>query len=416
MTDSLPDLTDRQLEFISYLPASTPEIADEMRIEHTSVENHRHRIGRKFDDADTDASLEYDRSANQWYLVGDAAPSVRRLSTQAKQSITRDVNEYRTEMEAAILRRLERREPLRAIPDPEPGTQDLVVAMGDVHVGDSVEANGREVYNPKIAAASVLEVTRKVLVLKERLSPVTEFNDIHVVWTGDMVTGMDVYKGQAFKIKLGLSDQLALAVEVLTHQIDTFSEHFDTVTVSAVPGNHGLDRSSYSSGQANQDLNAYRWVADRLLDAGIDNVDFHISEGEHSINREIRGHNYHLRHGQAEQTHVDATARSQADQRGLLYATDFDIQIRGHYHQERTESVLNAADVFTTPSPKPGDEFAEMIGQPDCSEHRRLAKVWRIDDKRASFGIHTIDDIDLEMDALDVPTIDDIRRRWRTSA
>jgi hypothetical protein len=98
-----------------------------------------------------------------------------------------------------------------------------------------------------------------------------------------------------------------------------------------------------------------------------------------------------------------------------LYANDFDVQIRGHYHQERKESVLNAADVVTTPSPKPGGEFAELIGQPDCSEHRRLAKVWRVSDKRPMAGETTIDDIDREVDDDLVPTIEEIRQRYRTN-
>jgi len=189
----------------------------------------------------------------------------------------------------------------------------------------------------------------------------------------------------------------------------------ETVTVTATLGNHGRDRGSYQSGQANQDLNCYRWLADRLRAGGHDNIDFHISGGEHSVTRDVRGHTYLHRHGQHEQVHAGATARSQADQRGLLYANDFDVQVRGHYHQERKESVLNAADVVTTPSPKPGDQFAELIGQPDCSEHRRLAKVWRVSDKRAMIGETTIDDIERDVSDAKVPTIEEIRDRYRTS-
>ncbi|PHQ43928.1 hypothetical protein Z052_01960 [Halorubrum sp. C191] len=347
-----------------------------------------------------------------YYLTGEDTENVRRLSTQAKSTITRRANEFRTEQEAAVLRRLKRREPLRATPDADPDAESLVVAFGDVHMGDLITAGGREVYNPRIAYGSVLEITRRTLEIKDMMESMTDIDTVHVLWLGDMVTGERVYDGQEYNITLLLADQLAMSVEVLTHQIETFSEHFDTVTVTAVPGNHGLDKASAKSQQANQDLNCYRWTVDRLHEAGVDNVDFRISNGGHYANREIRGHNYHIRHGQDEQIHADATARSEADQRGLLYAHDYDVQVRGHFHTSRQEEVLNTADVVTLPSPKPGDDFAERIGRPDVHEFRALGKLWRVSDRRPMAGVHKIDDIDMDLDALDVPSIDDIRQRY----
>lgn len=410
------ELSRRQREYIALLPVSTPEAAEEMGVSETTVEDHRNAIRGKLEDADTEARLEYDRSSRQWALVGEHSGSVRRLSTQAKQTITKKANEYRTEMEARLLRRLpDAVDPLNAVPDPTPGAEDMVLAFGDLHIGDTVETEHGEVFNPLTAAKDALSITRRTLQIRAMLGDMVEVENLHVFLNGDFVTGMDVYDGQAFDIVLGLGDQLALGVELLWRQLATFSEHFETVTVTCTLGNHGRDRGSYKSGQANQDLNCYRWLADRLLAAGYDNIDFHISGGEHSVTREIRGHTYLHRHGQHEQVHAGATARSQSDQRGLLYANDFDVQVRGHYHQERKESVLNAADVVTTPSPKPGDEFAELIGQPDCSEHRRLAKVWRVSDKRPMIGETTIDDIGRDIPDDEVPTIDDIRERYRTS-
>jgi hypothetical protein len=416
MSDDLPELSRRQREYIGLLPISTPEAAEEMSISESTVEDYRNQIRKKLDGADTHARLEYDRSSNQWALVGENSGAVRRLSTQAKQTITKKANEYRTEMEARLLRRLpDAVEPLTAIPEPTPETEDLVLAFGDLHIGDSVETENGEVFNPKIAAKDALSITWRTLQIREMFGDMVDIQNLHVFLNGDFVTGMDVYDGQAFDVVLGLGDQLALGVELLWRQLATFSDHFETVTVTATLGNHGRDRGSYRSGQANQDLNCYRWLADRLLAGGYDNIDFQISGGEHSVTREVRGHTYLHRHGQHEQVHADATARSQADQRGLLYANDFDVQVRGHYHQERKESVLNTADVITTPSPKPGDEFAELIGQPDCSEHRRLAKVWRVSDKRPMIGETTIDDIGRHISDEAVPTIEDIRERYRTS-
>jgi len=415
MSDDLPELSRRQREYVSLLPTSTPDAAEEMSVSETTVQGYREGITEKLDEADTNARLEYDRSSNQWALVGTDSGSVRRLSTQAKQTITKKANKYRTEMEARLLRRLpDDVQPLTSVPEYDRGEEDMVLAFGDLHIGDTVETEHGEVFNPKTAAKDALSITRRTLKIRRMMEQLADIRNLHVFYNGDNITGMDVYDGQAYEIELGLGDQLALGVELLWRQLTTFADHFETVTVTCTLGNHGRDRGSYQSGQANQDLNCYRWLADRLRAAGRDNIDFHISGGEHSVSREIRGHTYLHRHGQHEQVHAGATARSQADQRGLLYANDFDIQIRRHYHQERKESVLNAADVITTPSPKPGDEFAELIGQPDCGEHRRLAKVWRVSDKRPIAGETTIDDIDRDIADSEVPTIDEIRERYRT--
>lgn len=415
MSEDLPELSRRQRELVTLLPASTAEIADEMSVSETTIEDHRNAISKKLGDVDTNARLEYDRSSNKWALVGTDSGSVRRLSTQAKQTITKKANEYRTEMEARLLRRLpDDVRPLTSIPEYATGEEDMVLAFGDLHIGDTEETEHGEVFNPLIAAKDAYSITRRTIQLRELMGSIADIRNLHVFYNGDFVTGMDVYDGQAFEVKLGLGDQLALAVELLWRQLTTFADHFETVTVTCTLGNHGRDRGSYKSGQANQDLNCYRWVADRLRAANHDNIDFQISGGEHSLTRDIRGHTYLHRHGQHEQVHAGATARSQADQRGLLYANDFDVQIRGHYHQERKEAILNAADVITTPSPKPGGEFAELIGQPDCSEHRRLAKVWRVSDKRPIAGETTIDDIGRDIPDDAVPTIEEIRDRYRT--
>jgi hypothetical protein len=407
----LPDLGDapRLKQYLSTLPSTTAESAEEMGVKPTTVKGYRERLRDHHD-----VSLDYERNGNEfvWFLDDDRAGQLRRMSTKAKQSVTREANQFRSDMEAAILRRLKRRDPLRTVPETTPEDEDLVLAFGDLHMGDVVNAGGTEVFNPRIAYGSVVELTRRTLKLRDLMGVMVDIRNIHVAWLGDMVTGETVYDGQAFDIELRMADQLAMAVECLTHQLETFAEHFENVTLTAVPGNHGMDQASYSSHQANQDLNAYRWVADRLHASGVDNVDFRISEGSHYMNRDIRGHRYHLRHGQDEQIHADATARSESDQRGLLHAHEFDVQVRGHYHSERKESVLNTADVETLPSPKPGDEFAERIGRPDCSDYRRLGKLWRVSDKRPMIAETTIDDIDMNLEELEIPTVDDVRARY----
>ncbi len=407
---SLPDLPDTHRELLSDLPATANELAETFSLSPSGVRSRINRIREKLEDSDADAALKHDGEA--YYLAGEDTTNIRRLSTQAKSTKTRRANEYRTEVEAAILRRLKRRGALEDYHSPDPGSEDMALAFGDVHMGDVVRSNGRDVYNPQIAYASILELTRKALEIRDKDGELFDIDNIHLFWLGDMVTGEQIYNRQGYNIRALMADQLTMAVEALTTQVTTLAEEFEHVTVTAVPGNHGLDHASSKSQQANQDLNAYRWTVDRLIDRGIDNVDFRISQGGHYVNREVRGHRYHIRHGQDEQVHADATARSQADQRGILHSHDFDVQIRGHWHTKREEEVLSSADVITLPSPKPGGDFAERIGRPDISARRRLGQLWRLDDKRPITASYTIDDLDMDLDDLDAPTLNEMRGRY----
>ena len=408
---SLPDLNDGQRELLSYLPANADELSTNLGLSRSGLYSKIKRLRETLNESETDAALKHDGEV--YHLTGEETSQVRQLSTRAKSTKTRKANQFRTEMEAAILRRLEHKEPLRSHPEFEQGTEDLALGMGDLHFGDVVTVSGgREVYNPQLAYASVVEMTRKAISLKGLEDDIVDFQNAHVFWTGDMVTGEQIYERQGFDIGAYSADQITMAVEALVHQVETPAAHFETVTVTAVPGNHGLDSASAKSKQANQDLNVYRWVADRLIDRGHDNIDFKISQGRHYVNREIRDHRYHMRHGQDEQLHADATARSESDQRGLLHAHGFDVQIRGHHHTKREADVLNDSRVITLPSPKPGGDFAERIGRPDISVARSLGMLWRISDKRPITGKYDIDDLDLDLDELDVPSTEDIRSRY----
>lgn len=400
------NLSEKEKQLIYHLPAQKSELVDELGIEEYHFDHLLNQLEEQ------GVNVEYDEDADCYFLPDQ--PQKRRLSTKAKGSITKEANKFRTEQEAAVLRRLKGKEPLREKPDPTPGNEDIVVAMGDTHFGDVVEdETGHEVYNPRVAAASVHWLTRKVLQLKKLQEDITNFDTCHLVWPGDMLTSEGIYDGQAYDIELLLADQLSLTVETLLWQATTLAEHFDHLQIVAVPGNHGRIRSSSTSGQANMDLVAYRWVTDRLIDRGYDNINFLVGEAKHYRNFELRGGEWRLgvRHGHDEKIHVDATAASQGEQRGLIERHDVDGFVRGHHHTHRHEEILNEYPVITVPSPKPGGEYAEKIRRPDCSSKRKLGVFWRCSDSRLITAYYVVDDVRMDVSDMDVPTIEDIRKR-----
>jgi hypothetical protein len=394
MTDT-PDLTDRQREFVSLLPASTAEIAAEMDIAETTVEGYRDRIREKGID------LTFDRDANQWFIADERSIQLRNLSTQSKQAITREVTKRIEDEKRTLMRRLRRTEPLQAPPAERDGNETFCLILGDTHFGDAVEKEywddeegdyvTSRVYGPEIAAEKVAEFGRKALQLRDHMSSVAMFDDCYLFLLGDISTGEHVYTGQWREIEIPLNEQVEESVTALFRLCRTLSQEFDTLQIRGVPGNHGTDKPSAAIG-ANTDLLTYSWLDDRLRDAGYDNVDFRTTEQHKHLNTTVRDWRYHVRHGDDEKEHVDETASSSRDWRGLVDEFDFHAAMKGHHHSPAYHKVMNKYPVFSAPSPKMGGEYPSRIGQPDVSRYADLGWVFGVSDKRPVTWQFLIDD------------------------
>ena len=395
MTDELPELSDRQQELLACLPASTPEIAERLGIETTTVEDYRNAIKEK------GVALEYDREANSWFIADERSGHLRSISTDTKQSITREVSEYVEDEQATLFRRLRRTEPLEAAPVERDGHESLGLILGDLHFGDVVEKEywsddageyvTSEEYNFDIASESVAQFGRKALRIRELMSSVATFDDCYLFLLGDIGTGEGVYERQHVDTRGTVRDQIEASVSALFQLIRTLAEHFETVQVRGVPGNHGTDKPSAAIG-VNTDLITYSWVDDRLRDSGYDNIDFRYSQTHEYLNTTVRDWRCHVRHGHDEMEHVDETASSARDWRGLVDEFDFHLSMKGHHHSPAFHKVMNRYPVFSAPSPKPGAEYASKIGRPDVSRSRDLGWVFGTSDDRAVTFQYLIDD------------------------
>jgi len=386
MTDT-PDLTDRQKEILSHLPASKTTLGDQLGVKPTTVEGHLDRL------RDRGIDLEYDRDANQWFLADDRASKLRRISTKHKTSKTREANELIEEEERRLLRRLERTEPLRAPATEEPSSESFVAVLSDLHAGDLVESDdGTVLYDMDRFQESVATFAEKSLQIRELQSELVTFDDCYLFVLGDIATGEGIYEGQVYDIEAFLADQVTTSVKALYELAVTLADAFGTLQIRCVLGNHGRTRASGVSGQANTDLLIYRWLDDALRRDDVDNVDLRIAEATHHMNTQVRDWRVHARHGQDGQKHVDKTARSEADWRGWREAHRYDIGLRGHWHNPSFDKVLNQFPVLTAPSPKPGDEFVERLGSPDVSDHRDLGWVFGSSDKRPVTWRYLLDD------------------------
>lgn len=394
MSDT-PDLTNRQKEVLGHLPASKTDLADALGVKPTTVEGHLNRI------QNNGVDLAYDRDANQWFIADERSGYLRSLSTQTKQSITREASALIQDTHATLFRKLRATEPLQAPPQPEGHAETMGAIIGDLHFGDLIEKEfwdddrgeyvTHEVYNADIAHDAVRQFGEKIVYFRDLMSDVTAFDDIYLFPLGDIATGTEIYENQQADIHLNLQEQVEVAVTALYDLIEYLAGEFNTVQVRAVPGNHGTDKPSAAIG-ANTDLEVYFAVDFALRKAGVDNVDFRYTQTHEYLNTTVRDWRFHVRHGHDEMEHVDETSRSQSDWRGLRDEFQYDAAMKGHHHSPAFHKVMNRYPVFSSPSPKPGGEFPSKIGKPDVSRTKDLGWVFGVSDDRPVTWQFLVDD------------------------
>jgi len=383
----MEELTDRQRELLHHLPAGAPEIADLLGVTTSTVRDHIVSIRKK------GVNLPYDEK-NEVYVAPNNK-KIRRVSTKNTGQKTREANDYITQIEKTILRRLNNKDELVAPQSPTPGNEDMVLHVTDLHIGDVVEDQlGNIIYNTDISIAVMDHITQKALNLRNLMGNVADFDTIHVLYGGDMITNENIYDGQAFDIEKMLADQMSAAVNVMTKQLKSFAEHFETVNVICQPGNHGKTRASGVSKQANMDLVCYRWLDDRLRESEYDNINFTTGESTWFRTFGIRGGQWKgfLTHGQDSLEHIGTTS-GRSRWRGWLNEQGFDIGYRGHFHESKREPIQNGPMVYESPSPKPAGEWVSRIGSGSVeAPHKRLATVHGVSDTRPVTWEFIIDD------------------------
>lgn len=376
--DSLPELTDKQQEVLSNLPASCEALAQDLDKTESTIRDHISNV------RDTGINIEYDRGAAQYFIADSREQKLRRISTKHKSQKTKEATGLIEVEESTLIRRLKRTEPLSAQPESD-GSVTLCAGLGDLHFGDVVEKEywddehgyvTRNVYDMDTAARAVEKFGENLLSIKEKFQPVYDFDDCYLFLMGDISTGEQVYSGQVHDIEAHLSDQTTRSVESLYQLSASLATEFDTVQIRGILGNHGKSRASASRG-ANTDLLTYRWLNDRLRASGHQNVNIGIGEAHHHLNTMIRDKwRCHVRHGQNCKEHIDETSYSQSIWRGWQAEHQFDIALKGHHHRPAYHKVMNKYPVLSTPSPKMGGEFASKIGSPDVSSEQDLGYLW----------------------------------------
>lgn len=275
------------------------------------------------------------------------------------------------------------------VPDTEmpakKGREDWVIHLTDIHAGDFVrDQTGEVVYSTDQIPAVLDYITDKAIGLAKHHD--AEYDTCHLLWGGDLVTSEGIYEGQHEDIDAYLDKQVETLREPLYRQIKRLATAFDTLNIVAKSGNHGEQRASGKSKQANSDLILYKdvrhTVATLQQEAGmLENVRFRIGEAKNYRSFPLRGGKLkgHLRHGQHRRPQAETSARKK-EWLSTLQQHDFDVAYMGHYHISGLVP-WDGPPIVVTGSPKPAGEFVERIGEGVPSEYQTMASCHGITDK-----------------------------------
>lgn len=355
------DLTEREVYLVqSVLPASTDEVADELKISPRVADTHIEDL------QDRGVPIKYDENNDAWYLPEGNAK--RKIGSLHMGTITRQANNWLGQKEDVQIRQARSIDPVIAVQDPEPSNEDIVAAFSDLHVGQSVEdEHGEVVYGEEEWRAAVREFTQKCLSIPERMVDDTiEFDTMHLLLNGDMVTNENIYNHQIEDIGAYLAEQIDIAVEELIQLVFTLAERYPTVNVVCQVGNHGEMRASGSTKQANADLFVYRELERVLSYSEYDNVNFQVGDATAYKTFKLRGGEWNAfaTHGQSAYEQITGTSASDSQMQNWLIGLEDqpDVFYLGHYHEYR-QAPVDGIPAVRIPSPKPGGIYEWKLGK-----------------------------------------------------
>lgn len=221
-----------------------------------------------------------------------------------------------------------------------PGESVLNVVLADWQIGKA-DHGGVEGTISRIVAARD-DLISRVRDLRKIGRDITALN---VLWTGDSIEGcLGHYPSQTFAVELDRRDQVKVTRRLLADSLQTWSKHFDEITVAAVAGNHGENRNggkAFTGVQDNDDLAVVEQVAE-ILAANPDafgHVRFALATDALTLTIPAAGWIIGITHGHIANRGANPEGKLQrwweGQAGGRQPIGDADILITGHYHHLR---------------------------------------------------------------------------------
>jgi predicted phosphodiesterase len=220
------------------------------------------------------------------------------------------------------------------------GDETLIAVLADWQIGkadgDGLEGTIQRVLDTRLALVA------RVRALRKAGRPI---RDLVVLWTGDSVEGcVGHYASQTFTVELDRRDQVKVTRRLLSDSLQAWAQHFDSILVGAVAGNHGENRKggkAFTGVHDNDDLAIVEQVHEILSanPAAFGHVKFSIPKGSLSLTIPVGDWVVGISHGHVTPSGSGAEGKLRAwwekQAAGRQPIGDADILVTGHYHHLR---------------------------------------------------------------------------------
>lgn len=387
---SVEDLTDREAYIVRELQtgATLAELADDLNERPAVVETHLSEIEAQ------GWSVYHDDEADLYEIEGEH--TLR--SSEHKGTRTRKANRWWEIRHNELVKEWKRIETPTVSPTANPGNEDWVTHLTDLHAGDLVRGYDDSIVHETEDLPPIVDhITERSLALAEKHG--SEYDTAYLLWGGDFVTNEGIYEGQHENLDAWLDEQVDTLHDPLLRQIKAFSERFDHVVVVGQAGNHGDIRADGSSKQANADLLLYKDLRNTigaLAELGVcENVGFKIGRAGTPTPFWLRDGAIHgqLRHGQDRKPQATTSARKKEWLSTVIDSLNFgqavDMIWMGHYHVSG-RIPWNGPPIFVTASPLPVGEYPRKLGEVDGLNDPDIATCHGVSDDGVT-GVFPID-------------------------
>lgn len=377
------DLSDRQRVIADELKTgATPEaLADALGEREPIIDAHLRDMKQR------GWAIYRDDTTGEFVLEGDHALR----SSEHKGTRTRKANRWWEKRHNHLVREYKHlSEP--SAPLPADHSEDWVLHVTDTHAGDRGRMDdGTVVYNINTVERIIDYITERSITLADVHG--VEYDTAHICLGGDLLTGEGVYEGMHEDLDAWLDEQHNRCMDAILRLIKHHASAFPAVNIVCQVGNHGKNRASGTSRQANADLILYkslRNVLAQLQEHGVaTNVNMQIGEASPYKNFALRnGLVGHLRHGDNRKPQA-TTAAGSRDWARTLNDHEFDLALMGHHHISG-RIAWDGPPIIVSGSPKPPGEFVDKVYgrvNPDPREyHRDIATCAGV----ASHGITSV--------------------------
>lgn len=269
-----------------------------------------------------------------------------------------------------------------------PGVPTLF--LSDIHAGEVVDprqVNGVNSYDLATCKSRLRYTVETAIYLCSLLDPKMRYEGIVVPLGGDMVSG-DIHDELVATNELPTIPTVLELYEYLSSAISTISEHFPSVLIPCVSGNHG--RNTRKTWAKNRNGTSFDWLLYQMLAkrfAGDPKVMLYVPDGSDGLyrifsTRYLITHGDQFRGGDSIIGPIGPIFRGTQKKlaRNQAVAQDFDVAIMGHWHQ-----YIHTERVIVNGSLKGYDEYAasanfgfEPPRQALWVTHPRFGINWRM--------------------------------------